>query len=88
MINFDFMTDWEIIEGTKPKNPKEEEFLKIAYRNLGELTTINRLSKFLGMGKSTIYKALSERKLIAYKTGNKNLILTKTILNIITSNEE
>ena len=88
MINFDFMTDWEIIEGTKPKNPKEEEFLKIAYRNLGELTTINRLSKFLGMGKSTIYKALSERKLIAYKTGNKNLILTKAILNIKTSNEE
>ena len=88
MINFDFMEDWEIIEGTKPKNPKEEEFLKIAYKTLGELTTIKKLSEFLGMGKSTIYKALSERKLIAYKTGNKNLILTKTILNIISSDEE
>lgn len=88
MLDFDFMEDWEIIEYTKPKTPKEKELLKIAYKNLGELTTINRLSEFLSMGKSTIYKALAERKLISYKAGSKNLILTKTILNIVDSDEE
>lgn len=85
---FDFMEEKEILDFAKPRNCNEKELLEILYKNLGEVTTIKKLCKFLNLSESHIYKALEERKLVAYKTGSKNLILTKTILNMVRSREE
>lgn len=87
-MNFDFLTDEEILKNAKPKDFRERELLKIALENLGEFTTIKKLGEFFNLSQSYIYKSMEERKLISYKSGSKTLIMTKSILNIIHSRDE
>ena len=87
-MNFDFLSDEEILKNAKPRDFREEELLKMTIENLGEFTTIKKLGEFFGLSQSYIYKSMEERKLIAYKSGSKTLILTKSVLNIIHSREE
>ncbi len=81
--NFDFLTDEEIFSNATPKTFSEEQLLNLMLEKLGEIATIQEVCEFLKVSETHIYKAMEERKIIVFKTGKKNLIFTKSLLNII-----
>lgn len=82
-IKFDFLSEKEIIEMASPKGYAEEIFLNKALKELGENTTVEKMAKYLNVSKCTIYRAIEDRKLLNFKVGSKNIVMTRTILNIV-----
>ena len=80
---FDFMDDREIIERAKPRNYSEEVLLQTALKELGTYTTVEKLANFLNISKPLVYKFIDQKKLIKHKVGERVLILTRTILNVL-----
>lgn len=84
---FEFLSDEEIFKRAKPNTVAEKQLLKTLLENLGEISTIKEICKFLKISERTVYNAMEERKIIVYKIGMKNLIYTKSLLNIIRERE-
>lgn len=82
-INFDFLSNEEIMELAKPKNSLERDFLKDALKRLGDNTSVAKLSEYLGVSPRIIYYCIEDKKLVAFKIGTRKVILTKSILNIV-----
>lgn len=81
--DFDFMSEREILDMAKPKGYVEEMFLNKALKELGENTTVEKIAKYLNVSKCTIYRAIEDRRLLNFKVGSKNIVMTRTILNVI-----
>ena len=84
---FDFLSDEEIFARTEPSTVAERQLLKTLLENLGEISTIKEICKFLKISERYIYNAIEERKIIVYKAGMKNLVYTKSLLNVIRERE-
>lgn len=84
---FEFLSDEEIFTRAEPNTVAEKQLLKTLLENLGEISTIKEICKFLKISERTVYNAMEERKIIVYKIGMKNLIYTKSLLNIIRERE-
>lgn len=84
---FEFLSDEEIFTRAKPNTVAEKQLLKTLLENLGEISTIKEICKFLKISERTVYNAMEERKIIVYKIGMKNLVYTKSLLNIIRERE-
>ena len=82
-INFDFLSNEEIMELAKPKNSLERDFLKDALKRLGDNTSVAKLSEYLGVSPRIIYYCIEDKKLVAFKLGSRKVVLTKGILNIV-----
>lgn len=80
---FDFMDDKEIIERAKPRNYSEKILLETAIKELGSYTSVEKLAKFLNISKPLVYKFIEQKKLIRHKVGERVLILTATIINVL-----
>lgn len=84
---FEFLSDEEIFTRAEPNTIAEKQLLKTLLENLGEISTIKEICKFLKISERTVYNAMEERKIIVYKIGMKNLVYTKSLLNIIRERE-
>lgn len=84
---FEFLSDEEIFAMAEPNTVAEKQLLKTLLENLGEISTIKEICKFLKISERTVYNAMEERRIIVYKIGMKNLIYTKSLLNIIRERE-
>lgn len=84
---FEFLSDEEIFTRAEPNTVAEKQLLKTLLENLGEISTIKEICKFLKISERTVYNAMEERRIIVYKIGMKNLIYTKSLLNIIRERE-
>lgn len=84
---FEFLSDEEIFTRADPNTVAEKQLLKTLLENLGEISTIKEICKFLKISERTVYNAIEERKIIVYKIGMKNLVYTKSLLNIIRERE-
>lgn len=84
---FEFLSDEEIFTRAEPNTVAEKQLLKTLLENLGEISTIKEICKFLKISERTVYNAIEERKIIVYKIGMKNLVYTKSLLNIIRERE-
>ncbi len=84
---FEFLSDEEIFTRAEPNTVAEKQLLKTLLENLGEISTIKEICKFLKISERTVYNAMEERKIIVYKIGMKNLVYTKSLLNIIRERE-
>lgn len=80
---FDFMTNREILKMAEPKDELEQMILEKALKDLGEVTTVEKLAQYLGLSNSSIRRAINSRKLVSYKAGRKIFVITKSLLNII-----
>ena len=81
-LTFDFMTNREILQIAEPKDDLEKLILEKAMKELGEVTTVDKLVNYLGLSTSFVRRAINSRKLVTYKVGRKVFILTRSILNI------
>lgn len=81
--NFDFLSNEEIIKLATPQNEVESQFLDDALKKLGDNTSVLKLANYLNVGKTTIYRAIENKKLVAFKVGSRNIIMTKCILNLV-----
>lgn len=77
------MTNREILQVAEPKDDLEKLILEKAMKELGEVTTVDKLVNYLGLSTSFVRRAINSRKLVTYKVGRKVFILTRSILNII-----
>lgn len=84
---FEFLSDEEIFTRAEPNTVAEKQLLKTLLENLGEISTIKEICKFLKISERTVYNAMEERRIIVYKIGMKNLVYTKSLLNIIRERE-
>lgn len=84
---FEFLSDEEIFTRAEPNTVAEKQLLKTLLENLGEISTIKEICKLLKISERTVYNAMEERRIIVYKIGMKNLIYTKSLLNIIRERE-
>ena len=82
-LTFDFMTNREILQIAELKDDLEKLILEKAMKELGEVTTVDKLVNYLGLSTSFVRRAINSRKLVTYKVGRKVFILTRSILNII-----
>ncbi len=89
-MRFEFLTDEEIIEESKIKKKSyiEDMLMKKIYRNYGEIATVQQVASYFKVSKSNIYKAIEERKIVAVKVGNKLLVVTSTLVNLLSGNEK
>lgn len=82
-LTFDFMTNREILQIAEPKDDLEKMILEKAVKELGEVTTVDKLVNYLGLSTSFVRRAINSRKLVSYKVGRKMFVITKSLLNII-----
>lgn len=82
-LTFDFMTNREILQIAEPKDDLEKMILEKAVKELGEVTTVEKLAHYLGLSNSFVRRAINSRKLVTYKVGRKMFVITKSLLNII-----
>lgn len=85
-MDFSGFTDQEVLEKAVPKTFREKLFLRTLERKLGEITTVQEISDYLKISKATVYRGIDENKLLTFKMEKKILVLTKTILNAVRSN--
>lgn len=84
-MNIDFynLTEEEVLKIATPKNFSEKYILTKFLNEVGEVSTVRQISNFFKISKTHIYRGIEENRLIAYKSGSKTLVLSKTILNIV-----
>ena len=82
-MNFEFLTDKEIIEGSKAKTYTENLIMRNLFKAFGEVATVQEVAKYFKISKSNVYRCIEARKIISVRVGNKLLIITKTLINLI-----
>ena len=86
-IDFDYLSNDDIVELAKPRNKLEEDILKDALAKLGDYTTAKKMANYMELSERSIRRYIDDRKLVTFTTGTRRKIYTRTILNIINLSE-
>lgn len=69
-----------LIKASKPRSEFEKMLLDKMKKELGTVTSVKELSRFLKMNQNSIYKAIDNGEILSFKRGKKKFIVTEGIL--------
>ena len=65
---------------THTKDDFEKMLVDIMVKELGVVTTVGELSKFLKMNKTCLYKAMDNGEILSFKRGRRRYVITEGVL--------
>ena len=69
-----------LIKASKPRSEFEKMLLDKMKKELGTVTSVKELSRFLKMNQNSIYKAIDNGEILSFKRGKRKFIVTEGIL--------
>ena len=69
-----------LIKASKPRSEFEKMLLDKMKKELGTVTSVKELSRFLKMNQNSIYKAIDNGGILSFKRGKRKFIITEGIL--------
>lgn len=69
-----------LVKVSKPKNDFEKMLVDKMVKELGTVTTVVELSKFLKMNKTCLYKAMDNGEILSFKRGRRRYVVTEGVL--------
>lgn len=69
-----------LIKASKPRSEFEKMLLDKMKKELGTVTSVKELSRFLKMNQNSIYKAIDNGEILSFKRGKRKFIITEGIL--------
>ena len=69
-----------LVKVSKPKNDFEKMLVDKMVKELGTVTTVVELSKFLKMNKTCLYKAMDNGEILSFKRGRRRYVITEGVL--------
>lgn len=69
-----------LIKASKPRSEFEKMLLDKMKKELGTVTSVKELSRFLKMNQNSIYKVIDNGEILSFKRGKRKFIVTEGIL--------
>lgn len=69
-----------LIRVSKPKNDFERMLVEKMLKELGVVTSVNELSRFLKINKTCIYKAMDTGEILSFRRGRRRFVITEGVL--------
>lgn len=69
-----------LIKASKPRSEFEKMLLDKMKKELGTVTSVKELSRFLKMNQNSIYKVIDNGEILSFKRGKRKFIITEGIL--------
>ena len=69
-----------LIRVSKPKNDFEKMLVEKMLKELGVVTSVNELSRFLKINKTCIYKAMDTGEILSFRRGRRRFVITEGVL--------
>ena len=69
-----------LVKASKPKDDFEKMLVDKMVKELGVVTTVGELSKFLKMNKTCLYKAMDNGEILSFKRGRRRYVITEGVL--------